>query len=242
VLSPLEVAKAPLRTSSPSALSGKHPTRHVGVFLAKSGLFRAAARQVLNVCAEPWRRARGRWMPPRRGFGAPAPGPTSGSVSRETGSRRGSVLASRRPFDLQEGIIRAEVWIYLVIGLLLVGAAALTVVGTIADVVRGNGSRPVSDLGVFLLERILLIFIIAELLYTLRLVDFGGRILVEPFLFIGLIAVVRRILLITAEAEADGDAGDVNGFLLEIAALGALTLVLAVSIHLLRRGSAREDA
>ena len=161
--------------------------------------------------------------------------------SEEPPPRRRSVLASRRPFDLQAGIARAEVWIYLLIGVLLVVAAGLTLAGTVADVVRGSRSRDVSDLGVFLLERILLIFIIAELLYTLRLVDFGGRILVEPFLFIGLIAVVRRILVITAEAEAGGTSTrDVTGFLVEIGALGVLTLALAVSIHLLRRSGAHD--
>jgi phosphate-starvation-inducible protein E len=112
-----------------------------------------------------------------------------------------ALLPARRPLDLQTGIVRAESLIYLVIGLLLVAAAALTLIGTIADVIEGSRSRPVTDVGVFLLERILLIFIIAELLYTLRLVDFGGTILVEAFLFIGFIAVVRRILLVTAEAR-----------------------------------------
>ena len=163
------------------------------------------------------------------------PRPTVDGVSSETRSRRRTVLASRRPFDLQEAIVRAEVWIYLLIGVLLVAAAGLTLVATIADVVRDSGSRDVSDLGVFLLERTLLIFIIAELLYTLRLVDFGGTILVEPFLFIGLIAVVRRILLVTAEAEGAGGPKDVTGFLVEIGVLGALTLALAISIHLVRR-------
>jgi uncharacterized membrane protein (DUF373 family) len=158
-----------------------------------------------------------------------------------------AVLASRRPFDLQAGIVRAELWTYLAIGVLLVAAAGLTLVGTVVDVIEGSRSRPVSDVGVFLLERILLIFIIAELLYTLRLVDFGGRILVEPFLFIAIIAVVRRILLITAEAEAEaeadggGPASQVTGFLIEIGALGALTLALAVSIYLLRRSGSQRD-
>jgi hypothetical protein len=117
------------------------------------------------------------------------------------GARVRALLPARRPLDLQTGIVRAESLIYLVIGLLLVAAAALTLIGTIADVIEGSRSRPVTDVGVFLLERILLIFIIAELLYTLRLVDFGGTILVEAFLFIGFIAVVRRILLVTAEAR-----------------------------------------
>jgi uncharacterized membrane protein (DUF373 family) len=144
-------------------------------------------------------------------------------------------VPSRMRFDLETGVVRAESLVYLVIGLLLVAAAALTLIGTVADVVEGSRSRPVTDVGVFLLERILLFFIIAELLYTLRLVDFGGTILVEPFLFIGLIAVVRRILLITAEAEGAGGPEDVTGFLVEIGVLGALTLALAISIHLLRR-------
>jgi uncharacterized membrane protein (DUF373 family) len=171
--------------------------------------------------------------------------PIVDGVSRENRPRRLAVLASRRPFDLQAGIVRTELWTYLAIGVLLVAAAGLTLVGTVVDVIEGSRSRPVSDVGVFLLERILLIFIIAELLYTLRLVDFGGRILVEPFLFIAIIAVVRRILLITAEAEAEADgagpASQVTGFLIEIGALGALTLALAVSIYLLRRSGSQRD-
>jgi len=144
-------------------------------------------------------------------------------------------------FDLRTGIVGAESLIYPVIGLLLVAAGALTLIGTVADVIEGSRSRPVTDVGVFLLERILLFFIIAELLHTLRLVDFGGTILVEPFLFIGLIAVVRRILLITAEAEGAGGPEDVTGFLVEIGVLGALTLALAISIHLLRRSRVSGD-
>ena len=156
-------------------------------------------------------------------------------------TRDGLRVPSRMRFDLRTGIVGAESLIYPVIGLLLVAAGALTLIGTVADVIEGSRSRPVTDVGVFLLERILLFFIIAELLHTLRLVDFGGTILVEPFLFIGLIAVVRRILLITAEAEGAGGPEDVTGFLVEIGVLGALTLALAISIHLLRRSRASGD-
>jgi len=156
-------------------------------------------------------------------------------------TRDGPRVPSRMRFDLRTGIVGAESLIYPVIGLLLVAAGALTLIGTVADVIEGSRSRPVTDVGVFLLERILLFFIIAELLHTLRLVDFGGTILVEPFLIIGLIAVVRRILLITAEAEGAGGPEDVTGFLVEIGVLGALTLALAISIHLLRRSRASGD-
>jgi uncharacterized membrane protein (DUF373 family) len=157
-------------------------------------------------------------------------------VSRDQGPRRRAVVEPRHALTLQAVIVHAETLIYMVVGTLLVVAAGFTLVGTIVDVARGSGSRAVTDTGVFVLERVLLIFIIAELLYTLRLVDFGGRILVEPFLFIGLIAVVRRILVITAEIEG-GSEQQITNWLIEIGALGGLALALSLSIYLLRRSA-----
>jgi len=138
---------------------------------------------------------------------------------------------------LRGGVERTETIIHLAAGGLLVVAATFTVVGTVVDLVEGSGSRAIADAGVFLLDRVLLLFIITELLYTLRLVDARGRILVEPFLFIGLIAVVRRILVVTAETDVEQKRADLTDFLIELGALGALALVLAIAIHLLRASS-----
>jgi hypothetical protein len=91
------------------------------------------------------------------------------------------------------------------------------------------------DTGVFALDRVLPLLMIAELLYTRRLIDIGGRILVEPFLVIGLIAVVRRVLVIAAEIE--GDVGRTD-LVIEIAAFGGLAFALASAIFLLRRSGA----
>jgi uncharacterized membrane protein (DUF373 family) len=140
----------------------------------------------------------------------------------------------RRPDTLQRGITGAEQWIYVVVALFLVVAAGLTMLGTVRDLIEGSESRAVADTGVFVLERVLLMFIIAELLHTLRLVDLGGRILVEPFLFIGLIAVVRRILVVTAEAESREGREATIDLLIQLGALGALALVLSASIYFLR--------
>jgi uncharacterized membrane protein (DUF373 family) len=140
------------------------------------------------------------------------------------------------PFTLHAAIGRAETTIYVVAATLLVVGAAFVVVGTITDLVEGSDSRAIADAGVFLLDRILLLFIIAELLYTLRVVNVGGRILVEPFLFIGLIAIVRKVLVLTAEAQEPGP--DMTGFLVQIGALAGLALVLSISIFMLRRSAA----
>ena len=138
---------------------------------------------------------------------------------------------------MQSGLHRAGGVIYLASALLLVAAAVFTLVGTVVDLVEGSRSREITDTGVFVLERVLLLIIIAELLYTLRLVDAGdGRILVEPFLLIGLIAIVRRVLVVTAEAELD-DRTAVTDFAIEAGALAALALILAVSLHFLRKSA-----
>ena len=138
---------------------------------------------------------------------------------------------------MQSGLHRAGSVIYLASALLLVVAAVFTLVGTVVDLVEGSRSREITDTGVFVLERVLLLIIIAELLYTLRIVDAGdGRILVEPFLLIGLIAIVRRVLVVTAEAELD-DRTAVTDFAIEAGALAALALVLAVSLHFLRKSA-----
>ena len=136
------------------------------------------------------------------------------------------------------GLERTEATILGVAAALLVAAAAFTLVGTVVDLVEGSDARAITDAGVFLLDRVLLLFIITELLYTLRLVDRRGRILVEPFLFIGLIAVVRRILVVTAETDLKQGRTALTDFLVQIGALGALALVLALAIYLLRGSSA----
>ena len=127
----------------------------------------------------------------------------------------------------------------LAVAALLVVAAGFTLAGTVIDLIVGADSRAITDAGVFALERVLLLFIIAEMLYTLLLIDGDGRILVEPFLFIGLIAVVRRVLVVTAESEVDDDRSVVE-LAIELGGLATLVLVLAVAIHLLRRSAASQ--
>jgi len=91
-----------------------------------------------------------------------------------------------------------------------------------------------------LLDRVLLALMLAEILYTL--VQFtGDRIdrmrLVEPFLVIGLIAAVRRILIITAESAGRFSLYNPEflAFLSELALLSLMILSIAWAIRLVRR-------
>jgi len=139
---------------------------------------------------------------------------------------------------VRSSLLWSEEALYICVGLLLLTAAVLVVVGTISGLITAiRTHQGAVTVGVTLLDRILLTLIVAELLHTLRFVVLRGEIVVEPFLFVGLIAVVRRILIITAQLERQAPAGRaLTNQLLELGLLGVLTLALAIAIFLVRRG------
>lgn len=147
----------------------------------------------------------------------------------------GTTPPTRRPL-LLEGLVGFENLLYGAVALLLVAAAAFVLVGTVHEIIHAVSRRAGAvDTAVTILDRILLTLIIAELLYTLRFVLRTHQIAVEPFLFIGLIAVVRRILIVTAQFERLPAGGrPLTNLLLELGLLGFLALALAVAVRLVR--------
>ena len=87
-----------------------------------------------------------------------------------------------------------------------------------------------------LLDHVLLILLIVELLYTVQ-VSFREHALVpEPFLLVGLISAIRRVLILTAEfGERQGE---VHAFVIELGVLTVLILALSISLVLLRKTGA----
>lgn len=136
----------------------------------------------------------------------------------------------------------AETALYLVVGLLLLAAGLLILYDTAEGFVQGlQGDEDGAELGLRILDRVLLLLIIAELLYTLQLVIYRGEIAAEPFLFIGIIAVVRRVVVITAETEKLPDDGRaLTNFLIELGLLSLLVIAFGVAIYLIRRSATRE--
>jgi uncharacterized membrane protein (DUF373 family) len=139
---------------------------------------------------------------------------------------------------LLAGLVGFEVLLYAAVGVLLATASVLVLVGTVHQLAHGISSgRGAVNVAVTVLDRILLTLIIAELVYTLRFVLRTHEIAVEPFLFIGLIAVVRRILIVTAQFEQLPPGGRaLTNLLLELGLLGFLASALALAVFLVRRG------
>jgi uncharacterized membrane protein (DUF373 family) len=128
-----------------------------------------------------------------------------------------------------------ETLVYAIAFLLLAAAAVLVVVGGGQALVQAATHR-VDTLqgGVLVLDRVLMVLIIAEIAATLRAVLLYHEIAAEPFLFIGLIACVRRILIVTAATEQVQSDKDLNRLLLELGALGLLVIGIAMAIFLVR--------
>jgi uncharacterized membrane protein (DUF373 family) len=143
---------------------------------------------------------------------------------------------------VRNALAAVEDAVYIIVGLALLAAAVLVVIGTVSGLASAIRTRQSAvNTGILLLDRILLLLIVAELIHTLRFVVLRGTIVVEPFLFVGLIAVVRRVLIVTAELEGQSPSGRaLTNQLLQLGLLGFLGLALAVAIYLVRRSGPAE--
>ena len=132
---------------------------------------------------------------------------------------------------------RAEDVIYVGLGLLLTAIAFTLLITEVVYFGQYVSTVSLSENIVFLLDRILLIIIFVEVLYTVQ-VSFRQHILQpEPFLVVGLIAVTRRILVVTAEMSKlakETQAGFYNA-MIELGLLTLLVVALVLCLRMLRQ-------
>lgn len=95
---------------------------------------------------------------------------------------------------------------------------------------------------VTLIEELLLVLLVVELLYTVQVSFREHNLAPEPFLLIGLIASVRRVLVITAEqAEIRSTSDDrFRDLMTELGVLTVLILALVASVVMLRQRPSEE--
>lgn len=128
--------------------------------------------------------------------------------------------------------------VYVGLGLLLGGCALVLLISGTFDFVHSLLSESLFSTAVIkLLDRILLILLVVELLYTVQVSFREHALLPEPFLLVGLIAAIRRVLVATAEfghVPQQTDATFKN-FFIELVVLTILILAVTTSLVLLRK-------
>ena len=131
----------------------------------------------------------------------------------------------------------AEDTLYVGLGLLLIAIAFTLLITEIVYFTQYVSTWTLAENVVFLLDRILLIIIFVEVLYTVQ-VSFRQHVLrPEPFLVVGLIAVTRRILVLTAEMSKlakETQEGFYNA-MIELGLLTILIIALVVCLRMLRQ-------
>ena len=147
----------------------------------------------------------------------------------------------RHHFD--EYARKAEVGIYGILAVLL----TITAVAALADggvlLWKGIHTWTISSQTLEVLDHLLIVLMLVEILHTVSISIRSHILVTEPFLVVGLIASIRRILVITLEASTltKGSSWSAEGAsifrasMMELGLLGVLILILVFSITLLRR-------
>jgi uncharacterized membrane protein (DUF373 family) len=149
---------------------------------------------------------------------------------------RGGRAAEGREW-LARAFTHVEDAVYLGLGLLLAAGAVALLVTSGFGFVRSVLAGAFADHVIGLLDQVLLIFMIVEILYTVQ-VSFREHALVpEPFIVVGLIAVIRRVLVLTAEFGELLEKSELifRNAMLELGLLTVMVIALVVALVLLRR-------
>jgi uncharacterized membrane protein (DUF373 family) len=116
------------------------------------------------------------------------PDPADGADAKPARPRgvAGSIWALERAQDI----------VTVAVGVVLIALAAVLVVAGLVDFVRDaiHGTIPVASIA--LLDQILLVLILVEIVHTVVLSLRAHRLAAQPFIIVGLVAVIRRILFV----------------------------------------------
>lgn len=115
----------------------------------------------------------------------------------------------------------------IVVGALLVVLAAVVLVAGVADFVRSVGHEPVVTAGTRVLDDLLLVLILVEIVHTVVLSVRAHTLVPEPFLVVGLVAVVRKVLLLMGQQQPAGTT--------QLALLIGMVAVFVASLLLIHR-------
>jgi uncharacterized membrane protein (DUF373 family) len=139
-----------------------------------------------------------------------------------------------------------EASLYIAVGILLSAAAVAVLWDATAILLRGISGGTLTGYGLQALDQLLLVLVLVEILHTVRISIRSQAIPIEPFLIVGLIASIRRVLVIAMQAAKLTEEGHssldtaaaFHNSMIELGLLGMLVLVFVFSIYLLRRGAA----
>jgi uncharacterized membrane protein (DUF373 family) len=158
------------------------------------------------------------------------------SAASATNVVKGALSLTSAVFEVVERTIS------FAIGAFLAVAAVVALVGAAVMMWQGVTQRESASLLFGAVDQLLFVLMLVEILHTVRRSIEQHELACEPFLIVGLIATVRRMLVVTLEssdaaANAKAASGSFEHAMIELSVLGGLILVLVGSIFIVRRTS-----
>lgn len=136
-------------------------------------------------------------------------------------------------FKTENLLIYGEKIIYSLIALFLFAAAFLLVYDEILSIVHFFEESNRIKMIIEIISKTLLLLMVIEILSTVRISIRDHIVCAEPFFIVGLIASIRRILIISVETAYEPE--HFNNFMIEIGVLVGLSIVFVACIVLLRK-------
>lgn len=131
---------------------------------------------------------------------------------------------------------------YVGLGLVLTLVAFSLLFSALKSVLKTVAGGDAGAQIVGLLDQVLLTLLVIELLYTVQVSFREHGLIAEPFLVVSLIAVIRRVLVLTAEVPKLPESGEIvfRHAMIELTLLTAMIIVLVASLIALQRHSKRD--
>lgn len=123
--------------------------------------------------------------------------------------------------------------IYTIVALFLIASALLLVYNEAISFPAIFRSADQVQVLIEIISKTLLLVMVLEILYTVRITMRDHVLCAEPFLIVGLIAAIRRILIISVETAYFHE--KINMYMLEIGVLSVMILLFVISIVLLKK-------
>jgi phosphate starvation-inducible membrane PsiE len=132
---------------------------------------------------------------------------------------------------------QAESAVLILIGAVLVILAVMMLGGSVMQLFRAAQEGKIHVAAIEILDGVLLVMMTMEIVYTVAISLEAHALVAEPFLIIGAIAAIRRMLVITATSTRDEHVNpDVfRNTLIELALLAVIVVVMAIAISIMRK-------
>jgi len=144
---------------------------------------------------------------------------------------------SKRPWPLAAAKLlnTAESAVLVLIGLVLVMLAVLLLWTSGVAMIEAVRNNTIAHEAIEILNSVLLVMMTMEIVYTVAVSLQSHTLVAEPFLIIGTIASIRRMLVITATSTETEHSPDIfHNTLIELGLLAATVVALASAIWILR--------